>query len=74
MPLDGVPGESRDVWVQLLMTVNGLADGTREWRNWFSRCCQRSGVRDEVWEHAISKLKQCFTFGCGDGKEEILQS
>ena len=32
MPPNGVPGESRDVWVQLLKTVNGLADGTREWR------------------------------------------
>ena len=35
MPPDGVPGEPRDVWVQLLKTVNGLADGTREWRNCF---------------------------------------
>ena len=34
-PPDGVPRESRDVWVQLLKTVNGLADGTREWRNCF---------------------------------------
>ena len=25
----GVPGESREVWVQLLKTVDGLADGTR---------------------------------------------
>ena len=32
MPPDGVAGESRDVWVQVLKTVNGLADGTREWR------------------------------------------
>ena len=30
MPPDGVPGEFRGVWVQLLKTVNGLADGTRE--------------------------------------------
>ena len=30
MPPDRVPGESRDVWVQLLKTVNGLDDGTRE--------------------------------------------
>ena len=28
MPPDGVPGESREVWVQVLKTVNGLADGT----------------------------------------------
>ena len=35
MPPDGVPGEPRDFWVQLLKTVNGLADGTKEWRNCF---------------------------------------
>ena len=35
MPPDGVPGESREAWVQLLKKVNGLADGTREWRNSF---------------------------------------
>ena len=29
MPPGGVPSESREVWVQLLKTVNGLADGTR---------------------------------------------
>ena len=34
---DGVPGESRGIWVQLLRTVNGLTDGTREWRNCFLR-------------------------------------
>ena len=43
MPPDGVPGESRDVSVQLLKTVNGLADGTREWRNCFSCYSQRIG-------------------------------
>ena len=96
MPPDGVPGESREVWVQLLKTVNGLADGTREWRNCFLatarglvfetsvletcvlvlRCSQQryhgiigvavddiAGGRDEVWEQAISKLKERFTFG-----------
>ena len=46
MPPDGVPGESRSVWVRLLKTVNGLADGTREWRELFRCCSQRSGVRD----------------------------
>ena len=35
MPLDGVPGEPRGVWVQLFKTVSGQADGTREWRNCF---------------------------------------
>ena len=32
MPPDGVPGESREVWVQLFKKVHGLADGTREWK------------------------------------------
>ena len=35
MPTDGVPRDSRGVWVHLLKTVNGLTDGTREWRNCF---------------------------------------
>ena len=35
MPPDGVQGESREVWVQLLKIVNGPADGPREWRNCF---------------------------------------
>ena len=33
VPPDGIPGESREVWVQLLKTVNGLVDDAREWRN-----------------------------------------
>ena len=109
MPPDGVPGESRGVWVQLLKVVNGLADGTREWRNCFLAAARGLGVRDvclgtvvfwclrstqqkyhgivgvavddiagggdEVWEHAISKLIQRFTFGqLGSGKGKILQS
>ena len=96
MPPDGVPGEPRGVWIQLLKTVNGLADGTREWRNCLLaaarvrgfetsvlahcvlvlRSPQRgyhgiirvavdnvAGGRDEVWEQAITRLKQRFTFG-----------
>ena len=96
MPPDGVPGESRGVWVQLLKTVNGLAESTREWRNCvlaaarglvfetsvletcalFLRSTQQknhgiigvavddiAGGGDEVWEQAISKLKQRYTFG-----------
>ena len=79
-----------------LKTVDGPADGTREWRNCFLaaarglgfetsvlepcvlvlRSTQQkyhgiigvavddlAGGRDEVWEQAISKLKQRFTFG-----------
>ena len=96
MPPDALPGESRGVWVQLLKTVNGLADGTREWRNCFLAAARGLGFEtsvsepcvlilrntqqkyhgivgvavddvagggDEVWEQAISKLKQRFTFG-----------
>ena len=96
MPRDGVPGVSRGVWVQLLKTVDGLADGTREWRNCFLAAARGLGFEtsvlepcvlvlrstqqkyhgiigvavdeiagggDEVWEQAISKLKQRFTFG-----------
>ena len=102
MPPDGVPGEPRGVWVQLIKTVNGLADGTREWRNCFLAAARGLGFEtsvlepcvlvlrntqqkyhgivgvavddiagggDEVWEQAISKLKQRFTFGqCEVGK------
>ena len=79
-----------------LETVNGLADGTREWRNCFLAAARGLGFKtsvlepcllvlrskqqkyhgingvavddiagggDEVWEQAISKLKQRFTFG-----------
>ena len=77
MPPDGIPGESNEVWVQVLKTVNGLADGTREWRNCFLATASRdtnhgiigvadddiAGGGDEVWEQAISKLKKRFTFG-----------
>ena len=82
--------------MQLLKTVNGLADGTREWRNCFLAAARDLGFEtsvlepcvlvlrntlqkyhgivgvavddiagggDEVWEQAISKLKQRFTFG-----------
>ena len=108
MPPDGVPGESRGVWVQLLKTVNGLADGTREWRNCSLAAARGLGFEtsllepcvlvlrstqqkyhgiigvavddiagggDEVWEQAISKLKQTFHLRTlGSGKGEILQS
>ena len=101
---DGGPGESPRVWVQLVKTVNGLADGTKEWRNSFLATARGLGFEtsvlepcvlvlrntqqkyhgivgvavddtagggDEVWEQAISKLKQRFTFGhweVGKGK------
>ena len=96
MPPDGVPRESRGFWVQLLKTGNGLADGTREWRNCFLAAARGLGFEtsvfvgvavddiagggDEVWEQAISKLKQRFTFGhweVGKGKfcsREVVQA
>ena len=108
MPPDGVPGEPRGVWVQLLETVNRLADGTREWRNCFLAAARalgfetsvlepcgtqqkyhgiigvavdgKAGGGDEVWEQAVSKLKQRFTFGhweVGKGKfcsREVVQA
>ena len=113
MPPDGVPGEPRGVWVQLLKTVKGLADGTREWRNCFLAAARGLGFEtsvlepcvlvlrntqqkyhgivgvavddiagggDAVWELAISKLKQRFTFGhweVGKGKfcsREVVQA
>ena len=109
MPPDGVPGEPRGVWVQLLKTVNGLADGTREWRNCFLAAARGLGLEasvlepcvlvlrntqqkyhgiagvavddiagggDEVWEQAVSKLKQRFTFGhweVGKGKFAVVR-
>ena len=53
MPPDGVPTESRSVWVQLFKTVNGLADGTREWRN-----CFLAAARDLGFETSV--LEPCF--------------
>ena len=48
MPPDGVPGEPRGVWVQLLKTVNGLADGTREWRNCFFAAARGLGFETRL--------------------------
>ena len=57
MPPDGVPGESRDVWVQFLKTVNGLADGTREWRNCFLATARAPGFETSVSEPCILVLR-----------------
>ena len=46
IPPDGVPREPRGVWVQLLKTINGLADGRREWKNCFLAAARGLGVRD----------------------------
>ena len=53
MPPDGVPGESREVWVQLLKTVDGLADGTREWRNCFLATARGLGFETSVLERVF---------------------
>ena len=57
MPLGGVPGESRGVWVQLLKTVDGLADGTREWRNCFLATARRLGFETSVFEPCVLVLR-----------------
>ena len=57
MPPDGVPGESREVRVQLLKTVNGLADGTREWRNCFLATARGLGFEMSVLEPCVLVLR-----------------
>ena len=57
MPPDGVPGEPRDVWVQLLKTVDGLADGTREWRNCFLATARGLGFETSVLEPCVLVLR-----------------
>ena len=57
MPPDGIPGESREVWVQLLKTVNGLADGTREWRNCFLATARGIGFETSVLEPCVLVLR-----------------
>ena len=57
MQPDGVPGESREVWVQLPKTVNGLADGTREWRNCFLATARGLGFETSVLEPCVLVLR-----------------
>ena len=57
MPPDGIPGESREVWVQLLKTINGLADGTMEWRNCFLATARGIGFETSVWELCVLVLR-----------------
>ena len=57
MPPDGVPGEPREVWVQLLKTVNGLADSTREWRNCFHATARGLGFETSVLEPCVLVLR-----------------
>ena len=55
MPPDGVPAS----WcrVQLLKTVNGLADGTREWRNCFFAAARGLGFETSVLEPCVLVLR-----------------
>ena len=57
MPPDGVPGEPRGVWVQLLKKVNGLADGTREWRNCFLAAARGLGFDTSDLEPCVLVLR-----------------
>ena len=50
-------GESREVWVQLLKKVNGLADGTREWRNGFLATARGVGFETSVLEPCVLVLR-----------------
>ena len=56
MPPDGIPGESREVWAQLLKKVDGLADGTREWRNGFFATARGIGFETSVLEPCVLVL------------------
>ena len=46
-----------EVWVQLLKTVNGLADGTREWRNCFLATARGIGFETSVLEPCVLVLR-----------------
>ena len=52
-----VSGESRDVWVQLLKTVNGLADGTRECRKCFFATARGLGFVTSILEPCVLVLR-----------------
>ena len=53
MPPDGVQGEYRQILVLLPETVNGLADGTREWRNCFLAAARGMGFETSVLEPGV---------------------
>ena len=57
MPPDGVQGESREVWVQLLKIVNGPADGPREWRNCFLATERGLGFETSVLAPCVLVLR-----------------
>ena len=57
MPPDGIRDESREAWVQVLKKVNGLADGTREWRNCFLVTARGIGFETSVLEPCVLVLR-----------------
>ena len=57
IPPDGIPGESHKVWVQLLKTVNGMADGTGDWRNCFLATARGIGFETSVLEPCVFVLR-----------------
>ena len=57
MPPDGVPREPPGVWVQLFKTVDGLADGVREWRNCFLAAARGLGFETSVLEPCVLVLR-----------------
>ena len=58
MPPDGVPGESRDVWVQLPKTVNGQARWHERMEELFPFCSKRGlGFETSVLEPCVLVLR-----------------
>ena len=57
MPPDGIPGESREVWVQLFKKVHGLADDTRKWRNGLLATARGIGFETSVLEPRVLVLR-----------------
>ena len=57
MPPDGIPGESREVWVQLFKKVHGLAGDTRKWRNGFLATARGIGFETSVLEPRVLVLR-----------------
>ena len=57
MPPDGIPSESREVWVQLFKKVHGLSDDTRKWRNGFLATARGIGFETSVLEPCVLVLR-----------------
>ena len=57
MPPDGIPGESREVWVQLFKKVHGLSDDTRKWSNGFLATARGIGFETSVLEPCVLVLR-----------------